>query len=66
MPVLNALEKKYDMMRELKPSLDSLVKDISEITSFDDMRAAKEGGKVIKKILDISYPTSLSGDCLKD
>ena len=38
-------------MNDLNPELKSLVKDINEVTSFDDMKAAKKGGEAIKKML---------------
>ena len=45
-------------MKELQPSLKSLVKDIDEITDFSDMKAAKVGGLAIKKVLDAETKTS--------
>ena len=57
-------------MNELNPELKSLVKDINEVTSFDDMKAAKKGGEAIKKALksqktdvdDVEVPSFSSDD----
>ena len=43
-PTLDALEKKLDDMNQLHPELKSLLKDLNDITNFDDMKAAHKGG----------------------
>ena len=51
-PALDCLEKKVGLMNELNPELKALVKDINEVTSDEDMKAAKKGGEAIKKALE--------------
>ena len=50
-PALDCLEKKVGLMNELNPELKALVKDINEVTSDEDMKAAKKVGEAIKKAL---------------
>ena len=50
-PALDCLEKKVGLMNALNPELKALVKDINEVTSDEDMKAAKKGGEAIKKAL---------------
>ena len=38
-------------MKDLHPELESINKELREITSNVDMKAAKKGGKLIKKVL---------------
>lgn len=45
------------MMNDLNPELKSLSNDLNEITSWDDMKMAKLGGRAIHSILDHAYPT---------
>ena len=51
-PVLGALEKRLGLMNSLHPELTNINKELDSITNFDDMRAAKSGGELIKKTLD--------------
>ena len=50
-PMLDALEKKLGMMNSIHPELKQIASDLDDITNFDDMRAAKKGGELIKKTL---------------
>ena len=49
--MLDALEKKLGMMNSIHPELKKIAQDLDDITNFDDMRAAKKGGELIKKTL---------------
>jgi len=51
-PTLDALEHKLDLMNDLHPELKSLVRDLNDITNFEDMTEARKGGEVIKKALE--------------
>jgi hypothetical protein len=51
-PVLGALEHRLGLMNSLHPELNSINKELESITNFDDMRAARAGGEIIKKHLD--------------
>jgi len=51
-PVLGALEHRLGLMNSLHPELTSINKELDSITNFDDMRAARAGGELIKKHLD--------------
>ena len=51
-PVLGALEHRLGLMNSLHPELTDINKQLDSITNFDDMRAARKGGEIIKKHLD--------------
>ena len=51
-PTLDIMEHKLDMMHNLHPELKDIQKDLDDITDFSDMKAAKQGGQVIKRALD--------------
>jgi len=51
-PVLGALEHRLGLMNSLHPELTSINKELDSITNFDDMRAARAGGEIIKRHLD--------------
>jgi hypothetical protein len=53
LPALGDLEAKLGVMKNLHPELESINKELREITSNVDMKAAKEGGKLIKKVLEV-------------
>ena len=40
-------------MKQLHPELESINNELKGITSNVDMKAAKEGGKLIKKLLKV-------------
>uniref|UniRef100_A0A7S3CQQ6 Uncharacterized protein n=1 Tax=Strombidium rassoulzadegani TaxID=1082188 RepID=A0A7S3CQQ6_9SPIT len=52
-------------MKELKPELKDLIKDIDEVTDFSDMKAAKVGGMAIKKALNRQIPETSSETKIK-
>lgn len=51
-PALEKLEDKYTVMKDMTPELKELNKDLDSITDMSDMATAREGGKLIKRILD--------------
>ena len=51
-PVLEELEGKLKMMDNLHPKLATIVGELNDITNMDDMRAARAGGRLIKRTLD--------------
>lgn len=51
MPAIRGLEKKLDLMNELKPELGSLINDINKITDTSDLVRARQGGAEIKRML---------------
>ena len=52
-PALGHLEKKLGLMKDLHPELESINNELRDITSNVDMKAAKEGGRLIKKVLKV-------------
>ena len=59
-PKLNALEKKLKTMKQLKPNLKNLIKEIDIISDMRDIKVAEEGGKSIKKVLDAESSSAKS------
>lgn len=52
MPVLRGLEKKLDLMNELKPELRSLANDISSIADPTDVVQARQGREEVRRMLN--------------
>jgi hypothetical protein len=46
------MENKLNMMNELHPRLNKIVDTLNDITNMDDMKAAKQGGRLIKQTLE--------------
>lgn len=47
-PILDALQSKVQEFKELDPELQSVSKQLDELTDFSDMEAARLGGNTIR------------------